>query len=314
MTPQPTVELDAQYRLLREECGQLPRPAARLLEIVGSEGAEFLQGQLTNDIETLEPGQGCYALLLDRKGKIRVEMEVLRIEAERIWIRTDAATVDELFKHLDMYRIGRDAEVSRLEGQSVLSLLGPRTPELLGGSPLGVEHNHRAVRLAEHDALAVTTMAGVDLIATDASLEAIASSLEREGAERVEEGAAEIVRVEAGRPRFGSEMGNDTIPQEAELNERAVSFDKGCYVGQETVARLHYKGKPNRHLRRLRSAKVLPAGAPVAVGDKQVGTVGTAVLSPAEGPLALSILRREAEPGTEVVVDGEIAATVEAIG
>ena len=92
------------------------------------------------------------------------------------------------------------------------------------------------------------------------------------------------------------------MPQEAGINERAVSFTKGCYIGQETVARLHYKGKPNRHLRLLKTLEPVSAGDSVSAGGKELGTVGTAVISPARGPLALAILRREAEPGSEVLV------------
>jgi folate-binding Fe-S cluster repair protein YgfZ len=103
------------------------------------------------------------------------------------------------------------------------------------------------------------------------------------------------------------------MPQEAGINERAVSFTKGCYIGQETVARLHYKGKPNRHLRRLRLDREVSPGDPVHAGERQVGTIGTSVLSPAEGPLALAILRREAEPGAEVIVGEDAPARVEEI-
>jgi folate-binding Fe-S cluster repair protein YgfZ len=104
------------------------------------------------------------------------------------------------------------------------------------------------------------------------------------------------------------------MPAEAAIDERAVSFTKGCYIGQETVARLHYKGKPNRHLRRLRPTDPVAAGDPVLAGDREVGVIGTAVISPAEGPLALAILRREVEPGDEVSVGDGVAAIVEAVG
>jgi folate-binding protein YgfZ len=137
----------------------------------------------------------------------------------------------------------------------------------------------------------------------------VVAALRSAGIEPVSEEAAEIVRVERGRPRFGAEMTTQTIPQEAGINERAVSFTKGCYIGQETVARLHYKGKPNRHLRGLRLAGPVRAGDPVVLGDREVGAVGTSVLSPARGPIALAILRREAEPGAAVIV-GETAGEV----
>jgi tRNA-modifying protein YgfZ len=307
----PTAELDAQYRLLREEAGLRPREERALLAIRGTEGAEFLQGQLTNDVEGLAPGEGCYAALLDRKGKMRADMRVLRRADDEVWIETSKATLDEIYRHLDMYRVGRDAEIARLQELAVLSVLGPRSSELLGGVPLGAEHSHRELSVAGHEVLLVSTDLGADLIGSDEALAAIAAELEAAGAETVTAAAAEILRVESGRPAFGAEMGNDTIPQEAGINERAVDFEKGCYVGQETVARLHYRGKPNRHLRRLSSSEELAAGEPVRLGERELGTVGTAVLSPARGPLALAILRREAEPGAEVVVGDDKRAVVE---
>ena len=107
-------------------------------------------------------------------------------------------------------------------------------------------------------------------------------------------------------------MDDSTIPQEAGINERAVSFSKGCYVGQETVARLHYKGKPNRHLRGLRLSAPAQLGEALTLGDKQVGTVGTVAISPRLGPIALALVRREASPGDTVTV-GDTPAPAEVV-
>jgi folate-binding protein YgfZ len=131
------------------------------------------------------------------------------------------------------------------------------------------------------------------------------------GVPRVSDEAVECVRVESGRPRLGLDMDGDTIPQEAGLNERAVSFTKGCYVGQETVARLHYKGKPNRHLRGLRLASPAARGDEILLGEKVVGRVGSACESPRLGPIALALVRREASPGDEVLVAGTPATVAE---
>lgn len=313
MATAPTVELDAQYRALREEAGLLERTDRTWLEVGGTEGAEFLQGQLTNDIEGLSPGEGCYAALLDRKGRMRADMRVLRLAPALISIETAVGTADEVQKHLDMYRVGRDVEIEARAGRALLALVGPRTPELLGGVPLQAEHSHRELRIADADVRAVTTALGADLLLDKTRVESVAAELEQRGAVPVSFAAVEILRVETGRPAFGSEMTNDTIPQEAGINERAVDFSKGCYIGQETVARLHYKGKPNRHLRRLVSTDPLEAGEAVRLGDRALGEVGTAVLSPARGSLALAILRREAEPGAEVTVGEGKVATVEAV-
>jgi folate-binding protein YgfZ len=121
------------------------------------------------------------------------------------------------------------------------------------------------------------------------------------------------VRVEAGRARYGIDLDEGTIPQEAGLNDRAVSFTKGCYVGQETVARLHYRGKPNRHLRGLRLSAAMPPGTPLALGEREVGTLGSSVVSPRHGPIGLALIRREAAPGDrlEVADSGTTAAVVE---
>ena len=122
--------------------------------------------------------------------------------------------------------------------------------------------------------------------------------------------AAEIVRVESGRPRYGVDVDDGTIPQEAGLNERAVSFSKGCYVGQETVARLHWRGKPNRHLRGLRLSSVVPVGSSLSLGEREVGRLTSVVDSPVHGPIGLALVRREAAVGDSVVVDGAGTAVV----
>ncbi len=159
-------------------------------------------------------------------------------------------------------------------------------------------------------ARAIATDLGVDLVLEAAKEPVALAALVDAGAEPVSEAAAEIARVESGRPRFGREMTTATIPQEAGINERAVSFTKGCYIGQETVARLHYKGKPNRSLRGLRLSAPAAAGDPIRLGERELGRVGTAVLSPAHGPIALAIVRREAEPGATVAVGDGVDAEV----
>src|ERR671934_93371 len=109
--------------------------------------------------------------------------------------------------------------------------------------------------------------------------------------------------------RSASDVDDTTIPQEAGLNERAVSFTKGCYVGQETAARLHYRGKPNRHLRGLRLSAPLRSGTELVLGEREVGRLGSSVVSPRHGPIGLALVRREAAPGDELAA-GEATATV----
>src|SRR5207302_7975586 len=128
----------------------------------------------------------------------------------------------------------------------------------------------------------------------------------------VSEDTVESIRVERGRPRYGIDLDDTVIPQEAGLNARAVSFTKGCYVGQETVARLYYRGKPNRQLRGLRLSAPAQTGDAISLGERAVGRVGSTCVSPRLGPIALALVRREAGPGDVVQVgaDGTTAEVV----
>jgi tRNA-modifying protein YgfZ len=302
-------ELDAQYRQLREEAGLVERAGRGVIGVAGPDAAEYLQGQLTNDIEALDPGDGCRAELLDRKGHIQADLRVLRPEAEDIVLDTEAASTAAAVRHLTMYSIGREVTVTdRSAEDAVRSVIGPRTEEVTGIAPLPPYVVAKA-RIGGTDLLAAGTRDGLDLLLPADALAAVRDELLGRGAAEVSEAAAEILRIEAGDPRFGADMSTETMPAEAGIVEETVSFTKGCYIGQETVARLHYRGRPNRHLRGLRLDGAAPTGAEVKLGDKVVGSVGSACLSPAHGQIALAILRREAEPGTQVSV-GDVAGQV----
>jgi folate-binding protein YgfZ len=312
--PEPAlIELDAQYRQLREECGLLDRSLRGKILVTGADAAEYLQGQLTNDVEALEPGKGQYAALLDRKGHMQADMRVLRRSAAEIWIDTEPEALAATLRHLTMYSIGREVAVADATGErAILSLIGPRAFELAGGSVLP-EHASEPNTIAGVEHVAVGTREGVDMIVAAAEAERLSEALLEAGAVAVSAEAAEILRVEAGVPRFGAEMTTETMPAEAGIVEDAVSFTKGCYIGQETVARLHYKGKPNRHLRGLRLSAPAEPGTTLRLGEKEVGQLGGACVSPAFGPIGLAILRREAEPGADLAVgeDGVTAHVVD---
>jgi folate-binding protein YgfZ len=313
MAPAPTVELDAQYRQLREECGLLDRSERGKLLVEGEEAAEYLQGQLTNDIEALDPGEGCYAALLDRKGHMQADMRVLRLAPDEIWVDTEAEPLPAVRRHLGTYKVGRAADVEDVtESRTILSLVGPRSVELAGSPPLS-EYTGEALTIDGVECLAVGTALGIDLIAASADADRLRAALAAAGAPEVSSEAVEILRIEAGTPRFGAEMDGATMPAEAGIVEAAVDFEKGCYIGQETVARLHYRGKPNRHLRGLRLSALAGSGAELRLGEKPVGRVGGSCVSPLHGPIALAIVRREAEPGAELAVgeDGVTARVVD---
>ncbi len=290
-----------EYELVTRSVGLLDRSERGKLVVRGAEAAEFLQGQVTNDVEALEPGQGVYAALLNHKGKLRADMRVLRGE-DWLWIDTEAAGLAPVRHTCEVYSLGRDVSHEDVtESRSIVSLIGPQARGALGVDLPDVEH---AFVEGEHG-LYVATDLGVDVIGEPGVAEAL-------GVDAVSEEAAECLRVESGRPRLGLDMGGDTIPQEAGLNERAVDFEKGCYVGQETVARLHWRGKPNRHLRGLRLSEPARHGDTLTLGEREVGQIGTACESPALGPVALAIVRREAAPGDTLSV-GSNGVTAEVV-
>jgi folate-binding protein YgfZ len=309
----PTVELDGQYRQLREECGLLDRSGRGKLVVSGPDAAEYLQGQLTNDVEALAPGEGCYAALLDRKGHMQGDMRVLRLAAEEIWLDTEAEALEAVRRHLETYKIGRQVEVEDVTAErAIASAIGPRSVEVAGTAVLP-EHASEATVVGGVDCLAVGTTEGIDLIAAAADAGRLRAAFLAAGAAEVSAEAAEVLRIEAGRPRFGAEMSAETMPAEAGIVERAVNFEKGCYIGQEPVARLHYKGRPNRRLRGLELSAPARPGDALRLGEKEVGRIGSACVSPARGPIALAIVRREAEPGAELSAgeDGTTARVVD---
>ena len=305
-----TDTLAAEDRILRESCGLVDRSDRGKLALTGPEAKEFLHGQVTQDIESLQPGQGAYAAFLTHKGKMLGDLRVLDT-GDELFLDTERSALQELFNMIRRFKLGMDVELhKRTLERGLLSLVGPDARRVAGASDLPeTEHANAAAELGGHPVLLVATDVGVDVICDAADTATVRTALEDAGAVPVSEAAAEVLRVEAGRPRWGFELDENVIPQEAGLNERAVSFTKGCYVGQETVARLHYRGKPNRHLRGLRLSEPVESGTPLRLGEREVGRVATSTISPRLGPIALALVRREADPGATLTA-GEATAGV----
>ena len=270
------------------------------LALTGGDAAAFLDGQLSNDISALAPGTGCRAALLTPKGKMLADVRVLRTpDGDEFWLETERVALQALFDALRRGVIGWDAELhKRTLEQTTLSLVGEPSElavhasahDVIGGAPL----------------LRVGTPEGEDVICMTTDAGAVRTAL---GVPELDEHEADVLRVEAGVPRYGAELDDSVIPQEAALNDTHVSFTKGCYVGQETVARLHWRGKPNRHLRGLRLSEPVAPGTPLVLGEREVGRVASSVVSPRLGPIALALVRREAGPGDELSA-GDATAVV----
>jgi folate-binding protein YgfZ len=301
------------YAAMTEGAALVDRSESGKLALTGPEAKAFLNGQVTNDIEALTVGTGCYAALLTHKGKMLADLRVLEIETPTgespLLLLCERPALQALFDAIRRFKVGFDCELhKRTVERGLLSLIGPRSQELAGEVP-AEEHANRAGSIAGADVLLVRTDAGVDVVCDSADTDRVREALLAAGAFEIDAATADVVRVEHGRPRYGIDLDDSVIPQEAGLNERAVSFTKGCYVGQETVARLHYRGKPNRHLRGLRLHEEVAPGTPLQLGDREVGKLTSVARSPRFGPVGLALVRREAQPG-DVLDAGGVAAEV----
>jgi folate-binding protein YgfZ len=306
------------YQALREGCALLDRSERGKLALTGAGAVEFLNGQVTNELADLLPGAGRYAAFLTNKGKMLGDLRILALGEDparppaELLLDTERVALQALFDMIRRFKVGYEVELhKRTLERALLSLIGPAAESIAGAKALPAnEHTNVQLELDGVSTLAVRTVEGIDLMFEATETGRLAAVLLERGAARVSADAAECLRVESGRPRYGIDMDASTIPQEAGLNESAVSFSKGCYVGQETVARLFYRGKPNRHLRGLRLSAPAATGAELRLGDRVVGQLGSAAVSPSLGPIALALVRREAEPGS-IVGAGSDGTTAE---
>ena len=300
----------SEYAALLAGAGLFDRSEHGKLAVTGPDAADFLDSLLSNDIQALGEGSGCDATLLTHKGRMLAVLRVLHIAGEH-WLDTERICLQALFDALHQYRVGYAAELhKRTLEQGLLSLIGPRAQEVLGTDVPVAEHASVAAMVAGTAVTLVRTDVGVDVICAADSTAAIAQELERSGAQRVGEDAVECLRVERGRPRFGPDIDEQTMPQEAGLHTRAVSYSKGCYVGQETVARLYWKGRPNRHLRGLILSAPAEPGASLRLDTEPVGALGSVAISPALGAIALALVRRKAAIGDVLTLDDSDATAV----
>jgi tRNA-modifying protein YgfZ len=326
MATVPTSRLAEDYEQITRACGLLDRSERGKLALTGPDAAAFLNGQVTNDVEALGEGEGCYAAFLTHKGKMLGDLRVLCAGSgdagAELALDTERVALQALFDMIRRFKVGYAVELhKRTLERGLLSLIGPaarrvaaaatrpaRDLEANGGSaPTAAalalapdEHANVAAQIAGAPVLLISTDVGVDVLCDAQATADVGAALVRAGARSVQEAAAETLRVEHGRPRYGIDLNEGTIPQEAGLNERAVSFTKGCYVGQETVARLFYRGKPNRHLRGLLLGAPAAAGAELRQGERTVGQLGSSLVSPRLGPIALALVRREVRVDAEL--------------
>ena len=297
---------DSEYEAVTADCGVVDCSERGKLALTGGDAKSFLQGQVSNDVESLTAGNGCYAAFLTQKGKMLGDVRILDAGSELL-LDTERVALQELFNMIRRFSIGYDVQLHKRTLESgLVSLLGPRADAVAGTGELpAAEHSHIICEIASISVRAIRTDFGIDLLCDAADTDSLMTVLQGAGAAAVDEAVADCVRIERGRPRYGVDLDDSVIPQEAGLNERAVSFTKGCYVGQETVARLHYRGKPNRQLRGVQLAAMAATGDEITFDGRTVGRLGSIARSPSLGPVALALVRREAPPGSRVTVGAD---------
>lgn len=263
----------------------------RALAIGGEDARTWLNGQITNQILTSPPGSAIYTLALDGRGKILADGWVLLGETELLLL-VPVETRDALAMHFDKYIVMEDVELRPVE-HAVVSVQGPRAAEAVQAAGLT---GYPCDRLG---------LGGLDVLGAPSEetslLARLVGAAEALGGGAVDDGGWELARIRQARPRFGVDFGHTHYPQEAGLTARAVSFVKGCYLGQEVVCTLENRGQLSRRLVALRGAEAGAAapGDELSLDDKPMGQL-TSVAGDREGPplRALGYVKRAAaQPG-----------------
>lgn len=266
----------------------ITRPSAfgAVVWVDGPDGESFLQGLLSNDVAGLETGRSRQALLLDATGHIQVVLRVVRSAPQGFTLVTDAAQGAVLADLLERYHFSEDLEIVGPEPVDIVTFTGGE----IAGADMIIDSPITGALDAIGAASAMTASTGTAVLDPE---------------------SFEAARIAIGIPRFGVDIGPRTLVHEAGLHRSAVSFDKGCYLGQETVARVEHRGGVRRRLVALALPGLVDAGVDVAKDGRTVGTLTSTVVHPNHGPIGLATLRFEATDGDDVDVAGlDAPATV----
>jgi folate-binding protein YgfZ len=305
----------AEYAALRDGAGVLDLSFRGRLCALGEDAQRFLNGQVTNNVKDLQIGEGCYAALVSAKGKLQSDLNIYRLVNEML-LDFEPGLTELVKQRLEKFVIAEDVQViDAAPDYGVLGVQGPKAAELVGSfsSRLAVPSKAMAVTKVEEPAFGEIYVAqsprmrsqGFDLFVPTAAIKDVAARLLTKGGRLCGWQALETARIEAGVPRFGADMDETNLAPEA-LDTRAISYAKGCYIGQEVIARVRTYGQVAKSLRGLRlggkEKEAPPKGTKLFLGEKEVGSITSAVWSPAlQTVIALGYVRREAnQTGTEL--------------
>ena len=288
----------------------------------GKDRASYLHGLLTNDIASLEAGSGCYSAYLTPQGRMISDLWVYELGDVILVNLPSVATKNTVLQKLDQFIFSEDVQLADVTGDfAQVAVVGPEAARVVAS--LLNESVERLSSLREHGCLRGSVVGGAGIVAriTDTGepgfdlyveqlrLNTLRQTLASLDVEEADADTVEVLRVEAGIPRFHADMNEETIPLEAGIELRAISMSKGCYVGQEVIIRVLHRGH-GRDAKKLvgvtiDSATVPPPAAVIKSGDREIGAVTSAVRSVAlNTPIALGYVQRDfVEPGTAVSVD-----------
>lgn len=326
----------AEYKALHETAGILDFSFRGRICLLGNDRVRFLHGQITNDVKKLSDGQGCYSALTTAKGKMESDLNVFCLP-EELLLDFEPGLAEKIIQRLDKFIVADDVQiVDAAPHYGLLTVQGPQAAEIVNatGLTIGESSHERTIVKIPDDTLGEIYLAamprlrsrGFDIFVPNQSLGAVADKLiaaaRQMGGRACGWTAFEIARIEAGIPRFGADMDGANLPMECGIEASAMSFNKGCYIGQEVLNRVHTIGHVTKELRGLRLAddlKTLPRrGDKLFHNGKEVGYLTSSVKSPAlDANIALGYVRREANQiGTPVALhtaDGESMASIVAL-
>jgi folate-binding protein YgfZ len=304
MEEPPTLTPEEQYAAIRENVGFLRLGHRTQIELTGPDRAAVLNNLCTNDVMDLRPTTGCEAFVTSARGKVLGHVLIFA-EEDALVVETVAGQADRLLPHFEKYIIREDVELQDRSAQwAEILLAGPRAAELWrtigAGTAPDLICRHVTVEMADGP-VAVRrvpmTSGPTWLISADADvITSLADRLRHSGAADCQAEACEQVRIESGWPVYGSDITDRNLPQEIDRDSQAISFDKGCYLGQEPVARIDALGHVNRKLTGLRfsTADIPAVGTECFHGAKIAGRVTSAAYSPRlSAALAMGYVRRE---------------------
>ena len=285
-----------QLAALRSAAGVLTPPRA-FIAVEGPDAESFLQNLLTQDLAGLTDGESRRALLLTPKARVLADLRGTRLAAERVLLDVEPAVADELVRQLTRYRLGAKATIERTDAWTLVSVIGPTAPAIaLPGTRIETT---------------LGALPRIDALVPTAELTDVLAAAVAAGAVPVTDAAVEALRVESGEVRLGHDVDERWMPAEVGLVEATVSFEKGCFLGQEPVTRLHRRGHANRGPRRLALDADVAPGTPLMLDGKDVGVITSVAGAPWLDTLhAIGIVRVEVPAGTELVAGTARATTL----